>query len=161
MKYLFIAVSSLLAIAAQTIAGSNFFLFNFLDLSLLLITYWAMYRNRTQALFTGALTGLLLDAMLGWPLGYNGFGKTLAAFAIGQAVRKANTDEKWIRFLIIVSASCLNSLSIFLLFWLTQRPANNIYLSSSVIQAFITAGVGILVFAVMDSYRQAQTRKVG
>ena len=45
--------------------------------------------------------------------------------------------------------------------WLTQRPANNIYLSSSVIQAFITAGVGILVFAVMDSYRQAQTRKVG
>lgn len=161
MKYLFIAVSSLLAIVAQTIAGSNFFLFNFLDLSLLLITYWAMYRNRTQALFTGALTGLLLDAMLGWPLGYNGFGKTLAAFAIGQAVRKANTDEKWIRFLIIVSASCLNSLSIFLLFWLTQRPTNNIYLSSSVIQAFITAGVGILVFAVMDSYRQAQTRKVG
>jgi len=161
MKYLFIAVSSLLAIVAQTIAGSNFFLFNFLDLSLLLITYWAMYRNRTQALFTGALTGLLLDAMLGWPLGYNGFGKTLAAFAIGQAVRKANTDEKWIRFLIIVSASCLNSLSIFLLFWLTQRPANSIYLSSSVIQAFITAGVGILVFAVVDSYRQAQTRKVG
>jgi len=161
MKYLFIAVSSLLAIVAQTIAGSNFFLFNFLDLSLLLITYWAMYRNRTQALFTGALTGLLLDAMLGWPLGYNGFGKTLAAFAIGQAVQKANTDEKWIRFLIIVTASCLNSLSIFLLFWLTQRPANSIYLSSSVIQAFITAGVGILVFAVMDSYRQAQTRKVG
>ena len=161
MKYLFIAVSSLLAIVAQTIAGSNFFLFNFLDLSLLLITYWAMYRNRTQALFTGALTGLLLDAMLGWPLGYNGFGKTLAAFAIGQAVRKANTDEKWIRFLIIVSASCLNSLSIFLLFWLTQRPTNNIYLSSSVIQALITAGVGILVFAAMDSYRQAQTRKVG
>ena len=161
MKYLFITVSSLLAIAAQTIAGSNFFLFNFLDISLLLIAYWAMYRSRTQALFTGALTGLLLDAMLGWPLGYNGFGKTLAAFAIGQAVRKANTDEKWIRFLIIATASCLNSLSIFLLFWLTQRPTNSIYLSSSVIQALITAGVGILVFAVMDSYHQAQIRKVG
>jgi rod shape-determining protein MreD len=161
MKYLFIAVSSFLAIAAQTIAGTNFFLFNFLDLSLLLIAYWATYRSRTQALFTGALTGLLLDAMLGWPLGYNGFGKTLAAFAIGHAVRKVNTDETWIRFTIMASASCLNSLSIFLLFWLMQRPTNSIYLSSSLIQALITAGVGVLVFAVVDSYNQAQTRKVG
>jgi rod shape-determining protein MreD len=161
MKYLFIAVSSFLAIAAQTIAGSNFFLFNFLDLSLLLIAYWATYRSRTQALFTGALTGLLLDAMLGWPLGYNGFGKTLAAFAIGQMVKRVNIDEIWIRYTIIASASCLNSLSIFILFWLMQRPTNSIYLGSSLIQALITAGVGILVFAVVDSYRQAQTRKVG
>jgi rod shape-determining protein MreD len=161
MKYLFIAVSSFLAIAAQTIAGNNFFLFNFLDLSLLLIVYWAAYRSRTQALFTGALSGLLLDAMLGWPLGYNGFGKTLAAFVIGQAVKRVNIGETWIRFTIIASASCLNSLSMFLLFWLMQRPTNSIYLSSSLIQALITAGVGVLVFAVVDSYHQAQTRKVG
>ena len=41
MKYLFLAGSSFLAIMAQMIAGNNFYLFNFVDLSLILITYWA------------------------------------------------------------------------------------------------------------------------
>ena len=129
MKYLFLALSSFLAIVAQMIAGNNFFLFNFLDLSLLLVAYWAIYRSRTQALFVGSITGLLLDAALGWPLGYNGFGKTLAAFVIGQCWKRINTAEQpWVRFLIIAAASCLSSLSIFVLFWLMQRSASNIFL---------------------------------
>jgi len=65
MKYIFLALSSFLAIIAQMIAGENFFLFNFLDLSLLLAAYWAIYRSRMQALFVGSLTGILLDAALG------------------------------------------------------------------------------------------------
>jgi rod shape-determining protein MreD len=160
MKYLFLAISSFLAIVAQMIAGNNFFLFNFLDLSLLLIAYWATYRSRMQALFVGSLTGLLLDAMLGWPLGYNGFGKTLSAFLIGQAAKRFNIGETWIRFAIIAAASCLNSLSMFSLFWFMQRSTNRIWMGASCMQALITAGVGVLVFAAVDSYHQAQTRKV-
>src|SRR5512142_1507235 len=121
MKYLFLALSSFFAIVAQMIMGNNFFLFNFLDLSLILIAYWATYRNRTQALFVGSLTGILLDAVLGWPLGYNGFGRTLAAFVIGQTAKHINTEETWIRFILIASSSCLSSLSIFVLFWLLQH----------------------------------------
>src|SRR5262245_18058966 len=98
MKYLFLAVSSMLAIVAQMIAGNNFLLFNFLDISLILIGYWAIYRSRMQALFVGSLTGLLLDAALGWPLGFNGFGKTLAAFAIGAAAKRFNLEGGVARF---------------------------------------------------------------
>jgi rod shape-determining protein MreD len=159
MKYIFLAMSSFLAIVAQTIAGSNFFLFNFLDLSLILIAYWATYRSRTQALFVGSITGILLDAVLGWPLGYNGFGKTLAAFVIGQTARRVNAGEPWIRFVLMASSSCLSSLSIFMLFWLMQRKSGGIFLGASVMQALITAGVGVLVFAVFDTYTEAQARK--
>jgi rod shape-determining protein MreD len=159
MKYFFLAATSFLAIVAQMIAGNNFFLFNFLDLSLLLIAYWATYRSRTQALFVGSLTGLLMDAVLGWPLGYNGFGKTLAAFIIGQAAKKFNVGESWIRFVIIASSSCLSSLSTFLLFWLMQRSSGSIFLGASLMQALITAGVGVAVFAALDSYNQAQARR--
>ncbi len=159
MKYLFLAISSFLAIVAQTIAGSNFFLFNFLDLSLILIAYWASYRSRSQALFVGCITGILLDAVLGWPLGYNGFGKTLAAFVIGQASRRVNAAEPWIRFVLIASSSCFSSLSIFLLFWLMQRKSSGIFLGAAVMQALITAGVGVLLFAILDTYSQAQARK--
>jgi len=160
MKYLFLALSSFLAIVAQMIVGNNFFLFNFLDLSLILVSYWAIYRSRTQALFVGSVTGLLLDAAMGWPLGYNGFGKTLAAFAIGQCWKRFNTAEQlWVRFSIIAASSCLSSLSIFLLFWLMQRASSRVFLGASVLQAFITAAIGVIVFAGLESYKRTQTNK--
>jgi len=160
MKYLFLAVSSFLAIVAQMIAGNNFFLFNFLDLSLILVAYWAIYRSRMQALFVGSLAGLLLDAAMGWPLGYNGFGKTLAAFAIGQCWKRFNTsDQLWVRFSIIGASSCLSSLSMFLLFWLMQRTSSRIFLGASALQAFITASIAVIVFAALENYKKTQTHK--
>ena len=159
MKYLFLAISSFLAIVAQMIAGKNFFLFNFLDLSLILIAYWAICRSRVQALFVGSLTGLMLDAVMGWPLGFNGFGKTLAACLIGQVAKRINVEAAWIRFLLIASSSCLSSLSIYLLFVLLQRSSSRMYLGASVKQALVTALVGTLVFTVMDTYSQAHAKK--
>jgi len=160
MKYLFLALSSFLAIVAQMIAGDNFFLFNFLDLSLMLVAYWAIYRSRIQALFVGALTGLLLDAALGWPRGYNGFGKTLAAFMIGQCWKRFNTlEQPWVRFSIIAASSCMSSLSIFILFWLLQRTSSQIFLGASLLQALITATVSIVVFAGFETYKRSQTHK--
>jgi rod shape-determining protein MreD len=160
MKYLFLALSSFIAVVAQMIAGSNFFIFNFFDLSLLLVAYWAIYRSRTQALFVGSISGLILDAALGWPLGYNGFSKTLAAFFIGQCWKRFNTaDQHWVRFLIIATSSCLSSLTLFVLFWLMQRSSSNIFLGASILQALITAGVGVLFFACFDSYKRIQTNK--
>jgi rod shape-determining protein MreD len=157
MKYLFLALSSFLAIIAQMIAGNNFYLFNFLDLSLLLVAYWAIYRSRSQALFVGCLTGLLLDAAFGWSLGYNGFGKTLAAFVIGQSWKHFNTGEQaWMRFLILAAASCVNSLSIFVLFWLMEHQ---IMLKDSVLKALITAAVGIITFAGFETFKRIQAHK--
>jgi rod shape-determining protein MreD len=161
MKYVFLALSSFLAIIAQMIAGNNFFLFNFLDLALLLVAYWAIYRSRMQALFVGALTGLLLDAAMGWPLGYNGFGKTLAALVIGQCWKRFNTAEQlWMRFSILAAASCLNSLSMYILFWFMQRSTSRIFLGASVLQALITAAVGVVFIAGLENYRRTQAHKV-
>lgn len=160
MKYLFLGLSAFLAIIAQMIAGNNFFLFNFLDLALILVAYWAVYRSRMQAIFVGSLTGLLLDAAMGWPLGYNGFGKTLAAFAIGQCWKRFNTAEQlWVRFSIIAAASCLSSLSMFVLFWMMQRQTSKIFLGASLLQAFVTAAVSVIVFACMESYKKTQMNK--
>lgn len=159
MKYVFLAASAFLAIVAQAIVGSNFFLFNFLDLSLIVIAYWAIYRNRTQALFLGTITGVLLDAILGWPLGFNGFGKTLAAFAVGQAARRFNVEESWIRFVLLAVASCISSLSIFVLASMLQRSSSGVFFGASLIQAVFTAAVGVVLFLVHDNYFQPQASK--
>jgi rod shape-determining protein MreD len=159
MKYIFLAVSAFLAIVAQMIAGNNFFLFNFLDLSLVFIAYWAIYRNRTQALFVGSLTGLMLDAVLGWPLGFNGFGKTIAAFTIGQVAKHFNVEAAWIRFILIAGSSCLSSLSMFALWALLARPYSSLFLGASVMQAIITGATGSLIFTLMDLYAQTHVKK--
>lgn len=159
MKYLFLAISAFLAIVAQMIAGSNFFLFNFLDLSLVLIAYWAIYRNRYQALFVGSLTGLMLDAVLGWPLGFNGFGKTLAAFTIGQVSKHFIVEATWTRFVLIAGSSCLSSLSMLALWALLARPSSSIFLGASIMQAIITGAAGALIFALLDIYAQTHVRK--
>jgi rod shape-determining protein MreD len=159
MKYLFLAISSMLAIVAQMIAGNGFFLFNFLDIPLILIAYWALYRSRVQALFVGSLAGILLDAVLGWPLGFNGFGKTLAAFLIGQISKHFNVEEGWMRFTLLAGASFVSSLSVFLLFLLLERRVSPVFLEASLAQSVITALVGVLVLAARDSYQQAHTGK--
>jgi rod shape-determining protein MreD len=159
MKYLFLALSSFLAITAQMIAGNNFFIFNFLDLSLILVAYWAIYRSRTQALFVGSLTGLLLDAAMGWPLGYNGFGRTLAAFIIGQSWKRLNTRESWVQFAIIAVSSMASSVSMLILFWIMQRTTSRIFFGASLVQALITAFITIVLFTVMESYKHNQANK--
>ncbi len=159
MKYLFLAGSAFIAIVAQMIAGNNFFVFNFLDLSLILIAYWAVYRNRAQALFVGSLTGLMLDAVLGWPLGFNGFGKTLAAFAMGQVAKHFNVEATWIRFALIAGSSCLSSLSMFSLWAILARPSSSIFLGASLIQAVVTGAAGVLIFGIHDIYAQTHVKR--
>ena len=159
MKYLFLALSSFLAITAQMIAGNNFFIFNFLDLSLILVAYWAIYRSRTQALFVGSLTGLLLDAAMGWPLGYNGFGRTLAAFIIGQSWKRLNTRESWVQFAIIAVSSLASSVSMLILFWIMQRTTSRIFFGASLVQALVTAFITIVLFTVLESYKHNQANK--
>src|SRR5438093_4933638 len=111
MKYLFLAVSSFLAIVTQMIAGNNLYLFNFLDLSLILIAYWAMCRGRVQALFVGSVAGILMDAILGWPLGYNGFGKALAAYFIGAAAKRFKLEGPRVHFSVSTASTCSSRLS--------------------------------------------------
>ena len=160
MKYLFLALSSFLAVAVQMIASDIFSLFGLLDIALIPVAWWAVYHSRVQALFFGSFTGLLLDYTLGWPLGYNGFGLTLAVFVIGQSWDRFNTGEQpLVRFLILAAASLSNSLSMFFLFWIMQRTVNRIFIGSTVLQALITAGAGFIFFIVFERYKRNQALK--
>ena len=160
MKYLYLAISSFLAVAVQMIASDIFFLFNFLDISLILVAWCAIYRSRVQALFFGSFTGLLLDGALGWPLGYNGFGRTLAVFVIGQSWDHFNTAEQpMARFLVLSAASFASSLSMLLLFWITQRAINRMFIGSAILQALITAGAALIFFVLLERYKRAHEGK--
>jgi len=138
------------------IASDNYPVFGYLDISLVLVAWWAVYYSRVQALFLGSFIGLILDYALGWPLGYNGFGRTLAAFIIGQTWNRFNTAEQpAVRFLIFATASLTSSASMLILFWITQRNTSRVFTGSAFLQALITAGAGLLFFFVLEKHKQS------
>ena len=159
MTYLYLAVAAFLAVAVQMIADNIFSMFGLLNISLILAAWCAIYRSRVQALLFGSFTGLLMDAALGWPLGYNGFGLTLAVFVIGQSWDRFNTAEQpLVRFLILAAASLTNSLSMFLLFWIMQRTTSRIFIDSAVLQALITSAAGLILFIVLERNKHTNAR---
>jgi len=160
MNYLLLAVSAFLAVAVQMIASDIGSVFGLLNISLVIVAWCAIYRSRIQSLFFGSFTGLLLDAALGWPLGYNGFGMTLAVFVIGKTWNRFNTAEQpVVRFLILTAASLANSLSMFLLFWIMQRAISRIFIGSAVLQAFVTAGAGFIFFVIIERHKRTHAIK--
>lgn len=150
-----------MVVIAQMIAGNNFFIFDFLDLSTILVMYWVLYRSRIQALFVGSVAGLFLDAAMGWPLGYNGFGKTVGAFVIGAAAKRLNIDGLPVRFVLIAISSLSSSLCVFVLLQILQRAANSAFLSRSLTQALITAAVGVLFLSLLDALERARVNRAG
>src|SRR5687768_8536494 len=161
MKYVVLGLASFMVIVAQMIVGNNFSLFDFLDLSTILVMYWALYRSRMQALFVGSVAGLFLDAAMGWPLGYHGFGKTVGAFVIGAAAKRFNIDGTPVRFALIAVSSLSSSLCVFALLQLLQRAANSTFLTRSLTQALITAAVGVLCLSLLDALERARVNRAG
>jgi hypothetical protein len=68
-------------------------------------------------------------------------------------------EQPWVRFSIIAASSGLNSLSIYVLFWLLQRTSSRVFLGASFLQALITATVSIVIFAGFETYKRSQTHK--
>ena len=152
MMYLYILLLSFLAIVAQMVALDHFLFLSCVDLPLILTSFWAAYRNRTQALYVGALTGLLMDAGMGWPLGYNGFGRTLAAFVFGQLWKRFNTREAWVQLVILTVSSLASTSSILVLCWIMQRKVGSAFAGGSIVQAIVTAFVTVILFALLKKY---------
>jgi hypothetical protein len=67
-------------------------------------------------------------------------------------------ETAWMRFILIASSSCLSSLSLFVLFSLLQRASSSGFLGASLMQALITAGVGVFTFAALDMYSRTGKR---
>jgi hypothetical protein len=63
------------------------------------------------------------------------------------------------RFLILAAASMANSMSMFLLFWIMQRATNDVFIGRAVLQAWITAGAGLIFFIVLERYKRTQANK--
>src|SRR6266852_1594270 len=84
MRQLKIAVLLVVAVALQSALRSVWQPLGYVDLTLILVVYFALQRQPLQALIVGAAAGLATDFISSSPalLGAGGFSKTLTAYAV-------------------------------------------------------------------------------
>jgi rod shape-determining protein MreD len=111
MRQLTIAVLLLVAVGLQSALRSVWQPFGYVDLTLILVVYFALQRQPLQALVVGAAAGLLTDIMTGRPalLGAGGFSKTLTAYAVYFVASRVMLDTPILRIPVLASAILIDN----------------------------------------------------
>jgi rod shape-determining protein MreD len=111
MRQLTIAVLLVVAIALQSALRAIWQPLAFIDLTLILVVYFALQREPLQALVVAAGAGLASDLISGPPalLGAGGFSRVLTAYAIYFVASRVMLDTTLLRIPVLAGASLLDS----------------------------------------------------
>jgi len=112
MRQLTVALLLIVAIALQSAARAVWQPLGFVDLTLILVVYFALQREALQALVVAALAGLAMDLISGPPalLGAGGFSKVLTAYAVYFFASRVMLDTTLLRIPVLGAASLLDNL---------------------------------------------------
>ena len=125
-----------------------------LDLPLLLVIYFAIAkRSPVVGLCSGAVIGILQDALTREPLGVYGVTKTVIGYIAGLLGNRIDTENHSARLLFTFALSLLHST----LYWvLVERLlAQSVGWSwlHELLRAAVNAVIGVVLFALLDLTR--------
>jgi rod shape-determining protein MreD len=111
MRQLTIALLLVTAIALQSALRAVWQPLGYVDLTLVLVVYFALQRLPLQALVIGAAAGLATDFISGHPalLGAGGFSKTLTAYAVYFFASRVMLDTTILRIPVLAGASLIDN----------------------------------------------------
>ena len=150
-------VAPILAIGLESFVPVHFPPFAMLDLPLLLVIYFAMVqRSPITGIFSGAIIGILEDALTRQPLGTFGITQTIIGYLAGLLGNRIDTDNYTARLLFTFIFSMLHSgLYWLLVHRLLNEPAGWSWVHEP-IRAVVNAIVGVLLFALLDLTRRGE-----
>src|SRR5437868_5856608 len=156
-----IAVCVVFAVLLQTTLPRFWGPLVFVDLPLIVVTYFALRRDVVLALVVGCVTGLATDAFSGGLLGANGFTKTLIAYLIAALVTRVMLDNPLARIPVLAGAAALDALVYFLLHQLFGQPVSESLVVVAAYKLIATTIVGTFLFYLLDPFfsERARTRR--
>jgi rod shape-determining protein MreD len=159
MPQLRIAAVLALAILLQLSLGKVWPPLVYIDLPLVVVVYVALQREAWQALITGTLAGLIVDAASGGVLGSGGFSKTLTAYVIFFAATRVNLENPLLRIPILAAAAALDA-SVFVgLHRLLGQPLSAPFVQTVAYRLIGTTIVGTLVILMLDNLLSDKARQ--
>ncbi|MBS1800905.1 MAG: rod shape-determining protein MreD [Acidobacteria bacterium] len=104
------------AIIVQVLLSKLYWRFSYLDLPLIVAIFFSVSRRSPAAgTVTGALIGLVQDALTGRPIGVNGMAKSVIGYIAASIGVQVDVDTLTTRVLMNFAFSILNSAILFLI----------------------------------------------
>jgi rod shape-determining protein MreD len=132
----------------------------YVDLFLVFTVYVGFVTSQTNASYTGFLAGALHDVIGGYPIGINGFSKTVVGFAVATMDRYVVLDSTWIRILVVLCATPLNSLVFAGLLYTLGQEIPVHFIRTSIIQALCNSVAGLILFQVLDRVQRGADKQL-
>lgn len=161
MRQLTIAILLVVAIALQSALRAVWHPLGFLDLTLILVVYFALQREPLQALIVAAVAGLAMDLISGPPalLGAGGFSKVIAAYAVYYVASRVMLDTTLLRIPVLLGASALDNVVYVGMHRLLGQTPPMPFVQSLAYKAIATTVAGTILLYVYDSYFSAKARQ--
>lgn len=121
-----------------------------LDLVLVAVCFCALSWGPVAGLMAGTIGGLVQDGLSGGVLGVNGFSKTLVGFLAGAIGAQFIVAQFIPRLVVFVGGTLLHQLCFWGIYALVEQRPPSVPWSSVMMQAFINAAVGLLVFQIIE-----------
>ena len=161
MRQVTIVILLVVAIGLQSALRAIWQPLAYVDLTLILVTYFALQREPLQALVVAAIAGLATDLISGPPalLGAGGFSKVLTAYAIYYVASRVMLDTTLLRIPVLAGASLIdNSVYVGMHKLLGQAPPVP-FVQALSYKLIATTAAGTLILYFYDSYFSARARQ--
>ena len=161
MRQLTIAILLIVAIALQSAMRAIWQPLAYVDLTLILVVYFALQREPLQALIVAAIAGLAMDLITGPPalMGAGGFSKVLTAYAIYFVASRVMLDTPLLRIPVLFGASLIDNLVyVGMHRLLGQRPPVP-FIQSLSYKLIATTAAGTILLYLYDSYFSSKARQ--
>ncbi|HYV23972.1 MAG TPA: rod shape-determining protein MreD [Pyrinomonadaceae bacterium] len=161
MRQVTIAILLVVAIALQSALRAIWHPLGFLDLTLILVIYFALQREPLQALIVAAVAGLATDLISGPPalLGAGGFSKVIAAYAVYYVASRVMLDTTLMRIPVLLGASLVDNLVYVGMHRLLGQTPPVPFVQSLSYKVIATTVAGTILLYVYDSYFSAKARQ--
>jgi rod shape-determining protein MreD len=161
MRQVIITILLIVAIALQSALRAVWQPLGFIDLTLILVVYFALQREALQALIVAAVAGLAMDLITGPPalMGAGGFSKVLTAYAVYFIGSRVMLDTTLLRIPVLAGASLVdNSVYVGMHRLLGQTPPTP-FIQSLSYKLIATTVTGTLLLYFYDAYFSGKARQ--
>jgi rod shape-determining protein MreD len=121
-----------------------------LDLVLVAVFLCALSWGPAAGLFAGTFGGLAQDALSGGVLGVGGLSKTLVGFLAGAIGMQFIVAQFVPRMVVFVIGTLVHQLCFWGTYALIDQRAPAVPLTSVMLQAFVNAAIGLVVFQIVE-----------
>jgi rod shape-determining protein MreD len=131
----------------------------FIDFPLVVVVYVALQREAWQALITGTLAGLAVDAASIGVIGSGGFSKTLTAYLIFFVATRVNLENPLLRIPILAAAAAMDAGLYVVLHRLFGQPMVTPVVQTIAYRVIGTTIIGTLTILMLDNLLSDKARQ--